>query len=118
MIKTQGEQACVAAGTVSAPTIVAWGLLGQWVGGTFDNVGTSNQIGIWAGPDSVLELLAPAWNDSTVAVSVASATAGIPVLLYAGADGRLTSTAPTSAPAIARVMDRPSAARLVIQMLV
>lgn len=117
MVKTQGEQVAVANGAASA-TQQPMGLLGQWLGGTFDNIGTSNQVGVWMGPDSVYELLAPAWNDATVASAVASQPAGSPVLLYAGIDGRLTATNAGSQVAVARVMDRPSAARLIIQMLV
>jgi hypothetical protein len=118
VVKTgQGENVCIANGAANAVP-QPMGLLGQWVGGTFDNVGQSNQVGIWMGPDSVYELLAPAWNDATVGAAVAAATAGQQVPLYAGADGRLTSTQPAGATAVARVMDRPSAARLVIQLVI
>ena len=117
MVKTTGEYAAVAQGGTTATQPM--GLLGQWVGGTFDNVGTSNQIGVWMGPDSTYELLAPAWNDTTVAAAVTAAGAGQQVLLYAGTDGRLTYLAsPGSAVPVARVIDRPSASRLIIQMLI
>lgn len=119
MAKTVGEQVAVATGLAGAVP-QPMGLLGQWVGGTFDNIGTSNQVGIWMGPDSVYDLLAPAWNDSTVAASIAAqtATTGYQVLLYAGSDGRLTSTNPGSSIAVARVIDRPSNAVLRIQLLI
>lgn len=118
MGKTAGEQVAVMTG-VNSSTAQPMGLLGQWVGGLFDNIGTNNQVGIWMGPDSVYDLLAPAWNDSTVAVSVATAAStGVQVLLYAGADGRLTSTQPTNGIAVARVIDRPSNAVLRIQMVI
>jgi hypothetical protein len=117
LVKTTGEQVTVANGANAA--VQPMGLLGQWVGGTFDNLGQLNQVGVWMGPDSVYELLAPAWNDTTVSAAVTAAGAGQQVLLYAGADGRLTYTgSPGSQVPIARVMDRPSAARLVIQMLI
>lgn len=117
MVKTTGEYVAVASGANSA--IQPMGLLGQWIGGTFDNVGQNNQVGIWMGPDSTYTLLAPAWNDSTVSAAVAAATAGQQVLLYAGTDGRLTYVAsPGSQVPIARVMDRPSASQLVIQLLI
>lgn len=117
MVKTTGEYACIAQGGTTSTQPM--GLLGQWLGGTFDNVGTSNQVGVWMGPDSVFELLAPAWNDTTVAAAVTAAGAGVQVLLYAGTDGRLTYlSSPGSAVPIARVQDRPSAARLIIQMLI
>lgn len=113
MVKTQGEQVCVA----NNSTVQPMGLLGQWLGGVFDNVGTSNQVGIWMGPDSVYELLAPAWNDTGVASAIAALPAG-QVLLYAQADGRLGITNAGSQVPVARVMDRPSAARLVVQSLI
>jgi hypothetical protein len=94
------------------------GLLGQWLGGTFDNVGTSNQVGIWQGPDSVYDLLAPAWNDTGLAAAIAAAGAGVQVNLYCGADSRLTSTIGSATVPVARVIQRISAAVLRIQLLV
>ncbi len=117
MVRTVDENVAVASGAASA--LQPWGLLGQWVGGTFDNVGQSNAVGIWMGPDSEYELLAPAWNDATVAAAVAAASAGQNVLLYAGVDGRLTYTgSPGSQIAVARVISRPSSARLIVQLLI
>jgi len=117
MVKTTGENAAVASGANSA--LQPWGLLDQWVGGTFDNVGQNNEIGIWMGPDSTYELLAPAWNDTGLATAIASAGAGQNVFLYAGVDGRLVYVgSPGSQIPVARVIDRPSAARLLIQLLI
>jgi hypothetical protein len=114
---TSSEQVCVANGANAA--VQPMGLLGQWVGGTFDNVGQLNQVSVWMGPDSVYTLLAPAWNDTTVAAAVAAAGAGQQVLLYAGTDGRLTYVAsPGSQVPIARVVNRQSAQVLVIQSLI
>lgn len=117
MCMTSSEQVCVANGANAA--VQPMGLLGQWVGGTFDNVGQLNQVSVWMGPDSVYTLLAPAWNDTTVAAAVAAAGAGQQVLLYAGTDGRLTYVAsPGSQVPIARVVNRQSAQVLVIQSLI
>lgn len=117
MIKTVGENVAVAPGGTSA--VQPFGLLGQWVGGTFDNVGLNNQVGVWLGPDSVYTLLAPAWNDTGLAAAVAAAAAGSPVLLYAGTDGRLAyNGSPGSAVAVAQVVDRPSASQLLIKLLI
>lgn len=119
MVKSGGgEYACVHNGNTGA-AVQPMGLLGQWIAGTFDNLGQNNQVGIWMGPDSVYELVSPAWNDTTVSAAFASAGAGSPVLLYAGTDGRLTYLAtPGSSVAVARVMNRPSSSRLLIQMLI
>lgn len=95
---------------------VPFGLLGQWIGGTFDNLGQNNQIGVWQGFDSVYELLAPAWDDT--GTPGASPTAGVPTLLYAGRDGRLGTGANHSTIAVARILDRPSSSRLLIQLLI
>jgi hypothetical protein len=116
LMKTVGEQVTIC--QASSSSQIPFGLLGTWVGGVFDNIGQLNQVQAWMGPDSVYELLAPAWNDTTVASAVASATAGQLVALYAGTDGRLTSTQANSTPVVAYVMDRPSSARLVIKLAI
>lgn len=117
MARTTSEYATVHPGGASA--VQPWGLLGQWIGGTFDNLGLNNQIGIWMGPDSAYELLAPAWNDTGVQAALTTAgTTGLQVPMYAGSDGRLTITNAGGQVPIARVLDRPSAARLLIQLLV
>lgn len=118
MVKNQNETAVVHNGVAG---VKAWGLLGQWIGGTFDNLGQISEIGVWMGPDSVYDLLAPAWNDTGLAAAIASAGAGSPVYLYAGTDGRLTVTQPSggsTADAIARVIERWSGARLTIQLII
>lgn len=121
MVKTTaGEYAAVATGQNAAEQPM--GLLGQWVGGTFDNMGQNNQIGVWQGLDSVYELIAPAWNDTGLPAAITAAAAAgtiTQVLLYAGTDGRLVfNGTPANRVAVARVLDRPSAARLLIQLLV
>lgn len=68
-----------------------WGLLANFVGGTIDDLGDENYVGVWYGKDSVYEILAPAFNDDGLSVAYDAATAGNPVPLYAGLDSRLTS---------------------------
>lgn len=67
----------------------AFGFLANNVGGNLDDLGDNNEIGVWVGFDSVYELLYPAFNDTGLAAAYAAATAGVPVPLYAGFDGRL-----------------------------
>ncbi len=118
LVKTQGEYACVANGDTTG-TVRPWGLLAQWIGGTFDNLGQNNELSLWMGPDSTYQLLAPAWNDTGLAAAVAAAGAGETVYLYAGSDGRLTYlSSPGSAIPVARVVNRESNAVLVIQMVI
>ena len=69
----------------------AFGLLANFVGGELDDLGSEDAVGVWRGPDSVFEILAPAFDDTGLAAAYSSATAGVPVKLYAGADGRLTA---------------------------
>lgn len=118
--KTSGEYVAIHNGDTTSTSPRAFGLLGQWVGGTFDNVGQLNQVGIWMGPDSVYELLAPAYDDTSIAsrVSAVGAT-GLEIPLYAGTDGRLFYTAsPGSLTEVARLIDRPSATRILVQLVV
>lgn len=116
MVRTTGENACVANGA-TASVVEPWGLLGQWIGGTFDQLGQNNEISVWMGYDSVYDLLAPAWNDTGLAAAVAAASAGEDVWLYAGTDGRLTYLpTPGSAVPICKVIERWSNARLTIQL--
>jgi hypothetical protein len=88
LVKTSGEYVTIAGG--EEEKVTAFGLLGQWVGGTFDNVKSTNGVSAWRGPDSVYDLLAPAWNDKELSAEVTAAKAGQTVKLYAGYDGRLT----------------------------
>lgn len=117
MVKTVGEQFTVASGANTK--IRAYGLLAQWVGGTFDGVKQTNEIAVWQGVDSVYDLLAPAWDDTGLAAAVAAQTAGKAPLLYAGTDGRLKYIeTPEERVAVAEVIDRPSSSVLRIKLLV
>jgi len=115
MVKTTGENVAVSSDVASSK---AFGLLANFVGGELDDLGTENFVGVWRGPDAVFELLAPAFNDTGLAAAYSSAAAGAPVLLYSGADGRLTSTDPGSGVVVAHLIERVSAARIVIDLKV
>jgi hypothetical protein len=123
MVKTNAGEYVAVGGDITSYNNQPFGLLGQWIGGTFDNLGQNNQVGVWQGFDSVYELLAPAWDDTNVPSAINSSVANGAigqVLLYAGADGRLTATpvnAGYSVP-VARVIDRPASSRLLIQLIV
>lgn len=128
MVKSAGEAFVVANGANT--TVQPFGLLGNFVGGTLDDLKDSNEIGVWFGPGSVYEVLFPAFNDTGLAAAYAAATASSAeagttaaqagrVLLWAGADGRLTSTSPggTAVP-VAELIERRSAAVIQIKLLV
>jgi hypothetical protein len=135
------EQVTVATGAANE---VPFGLLANFVGGQFDEgfEGDSlqNSVGVWRGPDAVFEILAPAFGTVTISDGISAGTtvtnSGVAGdgttnagnLLYAGADGRLTTTPPatsgsspnvvvTSIP-VARLIEKPSSGRIVVDLLV
>jgi hypothetical protein len=117
VVKGAGESAVVASGANVAEQ--PFGLLANFVGGTFDDLKDNNEVGVWRGPDSVWELLAPAFNDTGLAAAYAAATPGNPVKLYAGTDGRLTSASPGgSAIVVAHLIERTSASKITIDLKV
>jgi hypothetical protein len=142
------EQVAVATGETGTPANPTkeypFGLLANFVGGDLDEgfSGDSlqNSVGVWRGPDSVFEILAPAFDDSgsgstslkttngtdtagaqslTTAIAASSVGTGGEVLLYAGADGRLVSlSTPGNRVAVARLVERTSASRIVVDLKV
>jgi len=131
----KGEKVLVATGADPAAAFVvnaaatqggplAFGLLANFVGGELDDLGDENYVGVWRGPDSVFEILAPGFNDTGLSAAWTAATAGNPVPLYAGLDGRLTYLAPGAHPAagnkqvVAYLIERPSASRIVVDLKV
>lgn len=95
LVKTKGENFAIADGKACKKVTEAggavFGLLGQWVGGTFDGVKNTNNISAWQGPDSQYDLLAPAFDPETLSTNAAKMEKGERVPLWVGADGRLTS---------------------------
>jgi hypothetical protein len=95
LVKTSGENFAIADGAAKEGGQAVFGLLGQWVGGTFDGVKNTSNISAWQGPDSIYDLLAPGFNPTEVATKAAETKEGAVVKLYAGADGRLTVVEPS-----------------------
>lgn len=122
LVKSASEQFVVATGAATSERPA--GLLANFVGGNLDDLKDNNEIGVWYGPGSQFELLAPAFNDTGLAAAYAAATPGQPVLLYAGADGRLAQPtalvggAATSKVAVAELVERRSASVIQIKLLV
>ena len=100
--------------------VKAFGLLANFVGGTLDDLGDENQVGVWRGPDAVFEILAPAFDDTGLAAAYSAATPGNPVKLYAGTNGLLTPVvgAKTDADIVALLVERTSASKIVIDLKV
>lgn len=115
LVKGAGESFVVHNGVAG---VRPFGLLGNHVGGTIDDLGDENQIGVWYGKDALVEVLAPAFDDTGLAAAYSAATAGNPVRLYAGVDGRLTATAPTGLDDTAPASDFITSANNVVGYLV
>lgn len=133
MVKTAGEAFVPSNGVgAAAPnTVQPFGLLGNFVGGSLDDLKDSNEIGVWYGPGSVYELLYPAFNDAGLAAAYAAtftAAGRSPVLLYAGVDGRLCCDSSTTGAGgitgssnqvpVAQLIERRSAAVIQVKLLV
>lgn len=88
MIKTTSEYVAPSPGTTGSVVATPFGLLGQWLGGTFDNLGQNNAVGVWMGPDSVYEILYPGFNSGGLVASLQ--TNATPLPLVCGANGLLT----------------------------
>jgi len=117
VVKGAGEGIVVASGANAAEQ--PFGLLGNWVGGTFDDLKSNNEVGVWRGVDSTYVLLAPAFDDTGLAAAYASATPGNPVKLYAGTDGRLVANAsPGNRIVVAHLLERISSAQIRIDLKV
>lgn len=122
MVRTVGEKVAVAAGPDDG-TERPFGLLANFVGGDLDDLGDENTVGVWRGAQhAFFELLAPAWDDTglSAAASAGAATVGGSVNLYAGADGRLVYVSSPNAARIpvARLIERVSSSRILIELLV
>lgn len=120
----KGEQVTVASGAGTGGSAqVHFGLLANFVGGELDDLGDENFVGVWRGPDSVYEILAPGFNDEGLEALWGAAAVGQPVPLYAGNDGRLggvTSAAVSDTPGqvVAYLIERPNANRIVVDLKV
>lgn len=115
VLKGAADSIVVATGANAAQ--LPLGLLANFVGGNFDDIGDENSVGVWRGPDAVFELLAPAFDDTGLATAYAAATPGVPVPLYAGVDGRLVYNAsPGSRVLVANLIERVSASRIIIDL--
>lgn len=124
LTRTVGENVAISTGSTSVAER-PFGLLANWVGGDFDEIGPQNVgsgvVGCWRGPDATFTLLAPAFNSTGLSAAfVAAQTTGVPVLLYAGTDGRLVYvSSPTGTQvAVARLLNFPATSRITIEMIV
>lgn len=118
-VHTGADPASPTGATAAAP--LAFGLLANFVGGELDDLGDEDFVGVWRGPDSVFEILAPGFNDTGLSAAwdavVAAGLGNVP--LYAGTDGRLQYlAAPSNRQVVARLIERPNANRIVVDLKV
>lgn len=101
-----------------------FGLLANFVGGELDDLGNEKYVGVWRGPDSVYEILAPGFNDTNLLNVWTSSVVGQPVPLYAGANGllcevgQLSGAAASSRQIVAYLIERPSQNRIIVDLVV
>jgi len=127
----RGEKVTVATGAASTGTPAGvpqiFGLLANFVGGELDDLGDENYVGVWRGPDSVYEILAPGFDDTGLSAAWDASDQGVPVPLFAGPDGRLAYLTPggdgtggTAGPrqVVAYLIERPSASRIIVDLKV
>lgn len=117
----RGDKVAVADGSnpgAAGGAPIAFGLLANFVGGELDDLGDENYVGVWRGPDSVFEILAPGFDDTGLSAAWDASTLGNPVKLYAGPDGRLATVTPGNRQVVAHLIERPSASRIVVDLKV
>jgi hypothetical protein len=122
----KGELVDVASGATGGAAQVHFGLLANFVGGELDDLGDENYVGVWRGPDSVYEILAPGFSDTGLAAAWTAAATGQPVPLYAGVNGLLacvgdTTNLPggvTGRQVVAYLIERPNSNRIVVDLKV
>ena len=107
----------------------------QYVGGELNEIAPDrSEIGVWRGVGSVFQILSPAFVDTGLAAAAAAETGADALEVYMGADatGRLSLITPGAATAsgeataasaatlnrTARLVKRPSANTIIVELLV
>jgi len=120
----KGDLVDVAASTTGGALQLHFGLLANFVGGELDDLGDETSVGVWRGPDSVYEILAPGFNDTGLLTAWTNSVTGQPVALYAGADGRLCEVGQlsggvaSSRQVVAYLIERPNQNRIIVDLKV
>jgi hypothetical protein len=102
-----------------------FGLFANFIGGELDELGDRSEVGIWRGPSSVFEVLAPVFNDTDLASAAADEDGSHFNEVYMTGDGsgRLeynSQANPRSEwhEATARLISRVSDKAIIIELLV
>lgn len=96
----------------------AFGLFANFVGGQLDELGTRTEVGVWRGPGSVYEVLAPAYDDTAMLAAATGelGTTATEVYMNASANGRLVIDASATGTTAPLVTAHRAAARLISQL--
>ncbi len=100
----------------------AFGLFANFVGGDLDEIGDGDKVGVWRGAGSVFEILAPAFDDTSLATPAAAEDGLVATEIYmnSSAKGQLVADA-AGAKGIsdtARHVSRLSANAIIVELLV
>jgi len=122
-VKKSGEEVTLPSAAAGANQR-AFGLFANFVGGEMDELGDSDDVGIWRGAGGVFEILAPAFSDANSLSTAASAEAGTvatEVYLNHNAKGQLEYDGSAGAKGVsdaARLVKRLSANAIIVELLV
>lgn len=105
----EGETVCV---SVGGTDLKPFGFFGNYIGGDFDEVGESTEVGIWRGAGSTYEVLAPVFNANITAARDGDSDDR---RLYVDADGLLNITAVDSGPQVASLLSWVSASKILVE---
>lgn len=121
-IKLAGEVVTVAG---ALDTERAFGLFANYVGGEMSDIPSDfDRVGVWRGAGSVYEVLAPAFDDTTLSTYAAAedGTDETETYFKSNAKGQLTAAAPANPGSAfgqtARLMKRLSANAVIVELLV
>jgi hypothetical protein len=107
--------------TATTPVVRPFGLFANFVGGNMDELFGRSEVGVWRGPDSVFEILAPAFNDTAgagLSTADTSVTAATETYVESGADGRLQGVLGTTLVSTGANISGPGGAHQVVGRLI
>ena len=91
-------------------TDIPFGLFANFINGDMDELGDGTEIGVWrGGPDATFEVL----TDALEADAWTSAS-GSNTKIYHSPNAKLTLTQQSSAPSVGKLMEAPSANKIII----
>ena len=103
----------------AANTPRAFGLLGHFVGGALDELGSASAlVGVWRGAGSVFEVLAPAFTDTGLSAAAAAEDGTVGNEVYMNSDSTGLLVLKSGGVNVARLMTRLSSNAIIVELLV